>query len=194
MLVIYGPDPREVSLSQIFDFLALRKAYFVDGLKWDLPSSGGREWDQYDLPDALFAIAYEDGKCVGGARIIPTSTEETSFFSIPRSWMIADFVQSSNGISESDLSIRLPHDEQTWEMTRFVATSPRITRELLASINQFLAARGAKTVLTLSPKPMAKVLARMGYEAAVVSKDLIFDGRPFVIIQTKVNSTQVVRQ
>ena len=56
-----------------FEYLALRKTFFVDGLGWDIPHDAIHEMDQYDNPTAWYSLVLRDGKVIGGARCQPTS-------------------------------------------------------------------------------------------------------------------------
>ena len=60
--------------SAFYDFLKLRKEFFVDGLGWDIPHNDHVEMDQYDNPEAHYSVVLRDGKVVGGARAMSTST------------------------------------------------------------------------------------------------------------------------
>lgn len=190
MVRIFGPEPDEITLKHIWDFLAIRKSYFVDGLNWDLCHSEGREWDEYDLPNAYFMVAYEDGACVGGARLLPTDNKLPQRHTQDLTYMLADFVENRIpvGISPHDMTEKLPYDAQIWEMTRFVAQSPKVTMALLQQAYRFLDARSAKEVLTLSPKLMPRVLKRMGFTTRVFSDTLTFDDRDYVAVRTQVKA------
>lgn len=183
---IFGPDPQDISLKQIHDFLSLRKSKFVDKLKWDIPHTSEREWDQYDLPDALFIVAYDGGDCLGGARLLPTSVESAKFFGQSRSWMIPDFV--SSGIIEPTAveAQHLTADPKVWEMTRVVTTRPDVMRAILDRANEYLAAHGATHVLTISPVSMPKALEASGYSTTAISPPMKFDGRRYVALRTPI--------
>jgi N-acyl-L-homoserine lactone synthetase len=186
---LFGPAPEEITLKHLHDFLEIRKKEFVDSLHWSVPHTERREWDQYDLPDALFVVAYEEGHCAGGLRLIPTTAERVEFWGIDRSWMLIDFARKNmmqGSMSLEQLS-RL-ENAQTWEMTRFVSRSPRVTRALLERSNTFLSSRGAQSVLTLSPVFMSRVLRSAGYAAETLSEPMEFDGKKYVVLSTKVNS------
>lgn len=59
---------------QVFwDFLRLRKRYFVDELHWDIPHDAEVEMDQYDTPQAYYSVVSHLGVVVGGARCMPTT-------------------------------------------------------------------------------------------------------------------------
>jgi len=42
--------------SAFFDFLGLRKRFFVDELGWDIPHDDNYEMDQYDNPSAWYSL------------------------------------------------------------------------------------------------------------------------------------------
>jgi|GEM_PF-3989856 len=183
---IFGPDPKDISLKQIHDFLSLRKSKFVDKLRWDIPHTSEKEWDQYDLPDALFIIAYDGENCIGGARLLSTSVESVKFFGQPRSWMIPDFVDS--GIIDP-LAVEAQHllsDPKVWEMTRVVTTRPDVMGAILDKANEYLANQGATHVLTISPISMPKALEANGYNTIAISPSMKFDGRRYVTLRTPI--------
>jgi len=188
MVQIYGPNPNEINLRHLRDFFAIRKSYFVDKLGWKLCHTGGREWDEYDLPNAYFMVAYENDVCVGGARLLPTDNQLPRATDEPLTYMLADFAEGRIpvGMSKADLTEALPRSFGVWEMTRFVAESPKITGLLLDRANQFLHEIGAHEVLTLSPKMMPRVLRRLGYQTQVMSEALTFDDREYVALRTQV--------
>lgn len=188
MIDIYGPDPADINLRHLRDFFAIRKSYFVDKLGWKLNHIDGREWDEYDLPNAFFMVAYEDGVCVGGARLLPTDNQVPRSTSEPLTYMLADFAEGRIpvGMSMDDLTDSLPRSFGVWEMTRFVADTPKVTGLLLDRANEFLHAQGAQEVLTLSPKLMPRVLKRLGYETKVMSTPMTFDDRDYVALRTQV--------
>ena len=76
----YGPA--------FYDFLALRKRFFVDELGWDIPHDDTVEMDQYDNPKAWYSLVLQDGKVIGGARAMSTTTQWGS-----HSYMLRDAVQ-----------------------------------------------------------------------------------------------------
>ncbi len=52
--------------SAFYDFLGLRKRFFVDTLHWDIPHDDTVEMDQYDNPLAHYSLVLRDGEVVGG--------------------------------------------------------------------------------------------------------------------------------
>ena len=191
MIKIFGPEPGDISLRHLQDFFAIRKSYFVDRLGWKLCHTHGREWDEYDLPNAYFMVAYQDDVCVGGARLLPTDNQLPRATSEPLTYMLADFAEGRIpvGMSVDDLTDSLPRSFGVWEMTRFVADTPEVTGLLLDRANEFLYQKGAQEVLTISPKLMPRVLKRLGYHTEVMSMPLTFDDRDYVALRTQVQVT-----
>ena len=60
--------------SAFFDYLGLRKRFFVDTLGWDIPHNDDVEMDQYDNPLAHYSLVLRDGEVIGGARAMPTTS------------------------------------------------------------------------------------------------------------------------
>lgn len=56
-----------------YDYLALRKRYFVDTLGWDVPHDDTVEMDQYDTPQAHYSVVIENDKVIAGGRVLPTT-------------------------------------------------------------------------------------------------------------------------
>ena len=54
-----------------YDFLRLRKTFFVDTLEWDIPHNDDVEMDQYDNPLARYSVVIRHGHVIGGARVMP---------------------------------------------------------------------------------------------------------------------------
>jgi hypothetical protein len=52
--------------SAFFEFLVLRKQFFVDQLGWDFPHDDDVKMNQYDNPKAYYSLAIQNGKVVGG--------------------------------------------------------------------------------------------------------------------------------
>ena len=54
--------------SAFFDYLGLRKRFFVDTLGWEIPHNNDVEMDQYDNPLAHYSLVLRNGEVIGGAR------------------------------------------------------------------------------------------------------------------------------
>ena len=117
-LSIYDPLGCDITLSQLQDFFRLRKAEFVDNLGRGIAYLGTMEHDQYDLPFSQYCLAYQENKCIGGARVIPTSskiqTNEDSEFN----YMLRDFYTNKIdvGFDPDCMYEALPVSDQVWEI------------------------------------------------------------------------------
>ncbi len=191
MISIMGPDPSDIKHQNILDFLRLRKSEFVDRLGWDLTHTPEAEWDEYDLPNALFVVAYEGGKCIGGARLMRTDYKTPQRNGPELTFMLADFISGALpvGFDTSAMKSEIRPNPKIWEMTRFVG-SPRVTRKILSHVNSYLADLGADSVLTISPRLMPLALKRLGYNVTVLSDPIVFDGLDYVVLKTSVQRAQ----
>lgn len=189
MISIIGPKPSEVSHQNILDFLSLRKSEFIDRLGWDLNHTPKAEWDDYDLPNAYFVVAYENKQCIGGARLLRTDNKAIHRKGGEISFMLADFISGVVPVDFDPASMReaVTPDPERWEMTRFVG-SPKVTKQILAHVNEFLAGIGASSVLTISPRLMPRALERLGYNVRILSDPINFDGLEYVVLETEVRA------
>jgi len=91
--------------SAYFDYLKLRKKFFVDKLHWDVPHNDNFEMDQYDNPTAWYSLVQRNGVVLGGARIMPT----TSIWG-KHSYMLRDaFRGTINTIPDRAMPLISPH-------------------------------------------------------------------------------------
>ncbi|WP_082015819.1 acyl-homoserine-lactone synthase [Leisingera sp. ANG-M7] len=103
----------------------LRKALFVDNYRWQLPTIGELEADQYDTPYASYCLTERNGKLAASARILPTSTNLGT-----STYMILD---AALGRLSPSLPPELcsgfvpPSSERVWEATR-LTVCPSLTK------------------------------------------------------------------
>jgi N-acyl-L-homoserine lactone synthetase len=185
-----GPDEVKVSQRNILDFHILRKIVFVDEYDWNVRTCGTYEFDQYDIPAARYVVAYSEGVCVGGARLLPCDTSFVGTNGLPYTYMLNDFCHGSMAgqFPASKLSRELPIWGTSWEMTRFISKSAKATKLLLEAVNAYLAKVGATEVITISPIQMPHILRRLKFEAAVISEPVIYDDRAYVALSTSIRS------
>ena len=101
--------------NSFFEYLALRKQFFVDQLGWDIPHDDDVEMDQYDNPKAYYSLALKDGKVVGGIRTMATTAQWGS-----HTYMLRDAVDGKLiGIPE-DILPEAQVTPNIWEATRIV--------------------------------------------------------------------------
>jgi len=191
MIEIYGPRPDQITHQNILDFAKVRKLYFVDKLGWDLTHTSQFEWDEYDLPHAQFVVAYENGVCVGGARLMRTDSVIPRRDAPPLTYMLSDFATGriQTDMTSDDLASPLPSGRNIWEMTRFFASKPEFTGRILEHVNEYLIDVGADSVLTISPRLMPIVLRRLGYRTRKLSRPMNFDGKIYVALSTSLQKS-----
>lgn len=152
--------------SAYFEFLALRKRFFVDILKWDIPHNDQYEMDQYDNPTAWYSLCLRDGKVIGGTRVMPTTSRWGS-----HSYMLRDARQ---GVLDSIPTSAMPAEiisPFVWEMTRLVISPELRTHEERAACLQAVGeglydiaeAHGVSEYMGISAVALIRVLRQLGF-------------------------------
>lgn len=162
--------------SAFYDFLGLRKKFFVDQLGWDIPHDGTVEMDQYDNPTAYYSLVLRDGKVVAGIRAMPTTAQWGS-----HTYMLRDAVDGKLiGIPE-DIIPHAKVEKNVWEATRVVISDELTTQAersqalsmILDGVVDQASARGATEIIALCPPSFARTLRQLGYKAVLI-------GQPYV--------------
>ncbi|PUB13171.1 acyl homoserine lactone synthase [Yoonia sediminilitoris] len=182
--------------SAFYDFLGLRKRFFVDQLGWDIPHDGTVEMDQYDNPLAYYSLVLRDGKVIGGARAMATTAQWGS-----HTYMLRDAVAGKLiGIPEN--IIKQPMVEKTvWECTRVVISDEVDThadRSLCLSyivdglVDQ-ATEHGATEMMALCPPSFARALRKLGYGANLIGQPYVNsdDGRRYVAMSMPAKRREV---
>ncbi len=170
-----------------YDYLRLRKAFFVDTLHWDIPHDDAVEMDQYDNPLAQYSLVLRDGLVIGGARAMPTTAiwgQHTYMLRDAVAGKLPDIPQTilSNAISAPEV----------WECTRLViadcvdnhADRARVLSMLLEGVTDVAVRHGACELVSLSPVLMVRTLRQLGWPAARVGEpyDSKEDGRRYAVL------------
>jgi acyl homoserine lactone synthase len=151
-----------------YDFLRLRKRFFVDHLGWDIPHDDEVEMDQYDNPRAHYSVVLRDGEVVGGARCMPTSAVWGQ-----HTYMLGDAANGRLTSIPAEVMGDSVNDDAVWECTRLVV-SERLTRqaersECLSLIVEGLVEvsrhHGARELICLSTLTLMRALRQLGYAA-----------------------------
>ena len=168
-----------------YDFLALRKRFFVDQLGWGIPHDENVEMDQYDNPNAHYSLVLQDGKVVGGARAMSTTAQWGS-----HTYMLRDAVAGKLIGIPADIIPDATTAANVWECTRLVISDEIDTHDgrskclsLIVDGLVFEAkAKGATEMMSLSPLYFARTLRKLGYDANPIGKPYINgdDGRRYV--------------
>lgn len=173
--------------SAFYDFLGLRKRFFVDTLNWDIPHDDTVEMDQYDNPLAHYSLVLRNGEVVGGARTMPTTAMWGR-----HTYMLRDAVAGKLIDIPPEIMPREVKDPCIWECTRLVVSDDVKTQaersECLGLIVDGLvkvAARGgAEQLISLSPLPLMRALRQMGFAADRIGEPYRNDqdGRQYAVL------------
>ena len=166
----------------------MRKKVFVDQLKWDVPHNDVVEMDQYDTPVANYSLVLRDGVVVGGARTMAT----TSIWG-EHTYMLRDAWSGKlPHIPRHVMSVEIA-SPAVWECTRLVIsdtlTSQADRSECLTLIVDGLVelarAKGATTLISLSPLPFMRAMRQLGYEVSLLGEAYRSgeDGRQYGVLR-----------
>jgi acyl homoserine lactone synthase len=162
-----------------YDFLRLRKRFFVDALDWGIPHNADVEMDQYDNPSAHYSVVVENERVIGGARTTPTSAvwgEHTCMLEDAIAGRLGDIPPSLLGHNFADAAV--------WECTRLVIsdsvdTSERRTKCLALIVDGLVRLaqdNGATDLVSISPLPLMRALRHLGHKAHRIGEPYKNDG------------------
>ena len=170
-----------------YDFLALRKRFFVDTLGWDIPHDDCVEMDQYDNPRAWYSLVLEDGQVIGGARTMSTTTRWGQ-----HSYMLRDAKLGKLIDIPQEVMPREVVTPDIWECTRLVisdcVTTQAARQTCLKLIVQGLidvaAREGASQLISLSPLALMRGLRQLGFGAERIGAPYLNegDGRRYAVL------------
>ncbi len=142
----------------------LRKQVFVDSLDWDLSSHDGMEWDQYDTPQSVNILTEEDGRCVGGCRLLRCDLGH-KVGEIEYSYMLRDAFRGLLRDIPSSVISHAPTTNDEWEMTRAISgRDPRQFKELLNAAGDYVRSQGGRYCMFISRPSCLRLGAIWGYE------------------------------
>ena len=178
--------------SAFWDYLRLRKRFFVDDLHWPIPHNNDVEMDEYDNPETWYSLAMLNGRCVGGARVIPTTTEWGKV-----SYMVRDaFHGAMPGIPRA----AMPGDRVSpavWECSRLVIAEDldrdakaRALDEIVAGLIEVSTAHGATELMTLSSLAVLRALRGLGFDVQRLGERYrdADDGRLYAVMSMPVEA------
>ena len=180
-----------------YDFLGLRKRFFVDELGWDIPHDNHVEMDQYDTPLARYSVVIQDGMVIGGARTMPTTARWGK-----NGYMLGDAVAGLlPGIPRTILP-EAPCSARIWECTRLVMSHDVTARQdrgrCLELIVDGLARTahhgGAQRLISLSPLTLERALRQLGWDTERIGEPYLNpgDGRRYAVLS--MSSTKPIAQ
>lgn len=159
----YSTGTKQQLQPQLFEQMGrYRREVFINQLGWELNTINGMELDEFDGPDAVYVCSHdEDGQVSGVARLLPTTAPYLMEKVFPELWS----------------GKQLPRDPKIWELSRFAAASQNPSgttahqasaqhaSELLRNVMRTASILGAKTLITVSPVGMERLLRLNGFHA-----------------------------
>lgn len=171
-----------------YDYLGLRKRFFVDTLGWDIPHNDSVEMDQYDNPLAHYSLVLRDGAVIGGARTMPTTAAWGA-----HTYMLRDAVAGKLADIPHEVLTQEIEAREIWECTRLVMSSEVTTQadrhECLSLIVDGLVrtarAGGASELMSLSPLSLMRALRQLGHPASRIGVPYLNpgDGRRYAVLK-----------
>ncbi len=181
-----------------FDYLALRKRFFVDTLGWDIPHDEKVEMDQYDNPLAHYSIVIRDGQVVGGARAMPTTSSWGEYTYMLRDAVAGKLVDIPDQVLDAEIDT-----PKVWECTRLVISDDvcgHVDRSQCLSLIvdglSFVAAeRGGSELMSLSPVTLMRALRQLGYLASRIGEPYSNpgDGRKYAVLSMPTKREDVLQ-
>ena len=164
-----------------------RHKVFVNHLGWPLQSSDDIESDEFDGPDAVYVSSRDDrGQVNGVARLLPTTAPYLLERIFPSLWGGPD----------------LPHNDEIWELSRFAAVdfaslsshanqAPAVHAvSLFEHVIQIAKKYGARTLVTVSPIGMERLLRVNGFRVARAGAPIVHDGSPILALALKLDDAR----
>lgn len=185
--------------SAFYDFLGLRKRFFVDQLGWKIPHDDDVEMDQYDNPKAFYSLILRENKVIGGARVMATTAQWGA-----HTYMLRDAVAGKLVGIPADILPEAGVTAKIWEVTRVVISDEVSTQAdrsqclsmMLDGAIGVAKARGATELMSLSPVAMSRTLRKLGFDARRIGEPYRNeeDGRRYACISMPtVTSTRFQR-
>jgi N-acyl-L-homoserine lactone synthetase len=174
--------------SAFYEFLKLRKTFFVDQLGWHIPHDDEVEMDQYDNPLAWYSLVLDDeGEVVGGARALPTSARWGE-----HSFMLRDAAAGKLDKIPTSIMDGVELGPKVWESTRIVMSDKLQTAAerseclqlMTAGISEIALRHGATEVVGLSLLPMVRAWRSLGYPVERRGRPYLCedDGRQYAVL------------
>jgi N-acyl-L-homoserine lactone synthetase len=169
------------------EYLRLRKTFFVDALRWDIPHNEEVEMDQYDNPCAHYSLVLCRGRVVGGARTMPTTASWGRY-----TYMLRD---ARRGHLDHVPSEVLPSDivsSEVWECTRLVISDSVACHAeradclslIVGGLIDIAHREGGVQLMSLSPLPLMRTLRQLGFPANRLGEPYLSDsdGRRYAVL------------
>ncbi len=171
-----------------YDYLALRKRFFVDTLGWDIPHDDTVEMDQYDNPLAHYSLVLRNGAVIGGARAMPTTSSWGEY-----TYMLRDAVAGKLADIPDEVLDREIETPKVWECTRLVisdavtghADRSRCLSLIVDGLISVARRQGGSELMSLSPVSLMRALRQLGYSASRIGEPYCNpgDGRRYAVLR-----------
>jgi len=179
--------------SAFFDYLALRKRFFVDQLNWTIPHDDSVEMDQYDNPQARYSLVLDKGKVIAGARAMPCSARWGD-----HTYMLGDALTGKLGTIPDTVLDRHIVSPDVWECTRLVI-APEVEAMaertlcldmIVEGLVDMATREGAGTLISLSNLWLLRALRKLGYGAELMGKPYVNaeDGHKYAVMSIEAKS------
>lgn len=185
--------------SAFYEFLGLRKRFFVDQLGWDVPHDDDVEMDQYDNPKAYYSLVLKDGKVVGGMRAMATTAQWGA-----HTYMLRDAVAGKLIGIPADIIPDAAVTPNVWEATRVVISDELTTHAerseclslTLNGVVDCAKSKGATEIIALCPPVFARTLRQLGFAASVIGQPYVnmHDERRYVAMTMPAVKAQKAKQ
>ena len=172
-IICFGLSQIDCYGAAFYDFLKLRKQFFVDHLAWDIAHDDEVEMDQYDNPTARYCLVIKDGQVVAGARVLPCTARWGE-----HSYMLRDAVAGKLRGIPADILPLAPVSSDIWELTRVVVSDRLRGRSerakclamLLRAASRTAAEQGATHLISLSPIALERFVRQLGFDIARIAQ------------------------
>lgn len=170
-----------------YDFLKLRKTFFVDELGWDIPHDDDVEMDQYDNPTAHYSLVLRDGVVIGGARAMATTAKWGTHSYMLRDALKGKLIDIPPSVMKANVQT-----EDMWECTRLVMSNDVDTHAdrsmclglIVQGLVEVAAENGAEKLMSLSPLALMRALRQLGFAAERIGEPYLNkgDGRRYAVL------------
>lgn len=170
-----------------YDYLKLRKIFFVDTLGWDIPHNDLVEMDQYDNPLAHYSLVLRDGKVIGGGRTMPTTSHWGE-----HTYMLRDAAAGKLPTIPSRILGQPVDAPGVWECSRLViadeirshAVRSRCLALIVDGMAEVARTHGAKELVSLTRVVMKRALRQLGWNADVIGDSYLGaeDGIQYAVV------------
>ncbi len=165
----------------------------MDRLGWDVPHNENYEMDQYDNPTAWYSLLLQDGKVLGGARVMPTTSTWGK-----HTYMLRD---AFRGTIDTIPERAMPSEISTpmvWECTRLVVSDNLRTQQqrseglslIVDGLVEIASQQGASELMTLSTISLMRALRQLGFPADQMGEPYRDpgDGRRYAVLRMPIPS------